>query len=792
MSVLGRKRRRDIGRQRWQFASVAVTIVLGVMMYCASYDAYQNLYASYHGTYDRLRFADVVVTGASDQFAGQVSRVAGVESVEKRIQADVPLRIGGHELVGRIVGLPDSGQPAIDRLDLVSGAFPPVGATAQVLAETHLAKTFQLATGGSVELLTARGWQELSIAGEVISAEYLWPAPSSQQLFAAPEDFGVLFVPESLVPLAAAPAVQHQVLVSYTSDADRVATDAKVRYLADAAGADDVTMQVDQPSNKALSLDLQGFEQMAWLFPAMFLFAAGLATFLLLTRVVYAQRNQIGTLRANGLSQNAVLRHYLGYGLWVGGWGSVLGVALGVPSGWAITAAYTAELGIPDTIRQLYPVTPVIGLAFGVGAGLLAAWVPARAAVRMDPAEAMRGSIPVSSGTRSLLEVLVPPLNRAPVRWRMVLRGFGRNPRRSISTVIGIVLALMLLLTSWGMLDTTEILMNKQFNQVQLEDAQVVPENGLDGSLLESLRAVPGVRVVEQVSAIDVSVSGPKGSYSTQLLAYPANTRMHAFGSAARTPQAGRIVVGAAVLDKTGVPVGGRLSVRSPSLDKRFTATIGGAVEEPLGTFVYASPATLQEALREAGTADPEDVLARGYSVAFVKFQPGVDRAKVVQDIRDLDGIATATDSRVLYALVQQYMGFFYLFIGFMLFFGGVMALALIFNTVSVNLAERSTELASMRANGMSKALIARLVTAENLILTAVGIVPGLVVGTFAASRFMGTYSSDLFIFTLHIKPSTYVYASLAMFAVTGLSLLPGIRAVGRVDIARVVRERSQ
>ena len=32
---------------------------------------------------------------------------------------------------------------------------------------------------------------------------------------------------------------------------------------------------------------------------------------------------------------------------------------------------------------------------------------------------------------------------------------------------------------------------------------------------------------------------------------------------------------------------------------------------------------------------------------------------------------------------------------------------------------------------------------------------------------------------------------ALAMFAVTGLSLIPGIRAVGRVDIARVVRERG-
>jgi len=377
------------------------------------------------------------------------------------------------------------------------------------------------------------------------------------------------------------------------------------------------------------------------------------------------------------------------------------------------------------------------------------------------------------------------------VRWLMVIRGFGRNPRRSLSTVIGIVLALMLVLTSWGMLDTTEILIDQQFNHVQLEDAQVVPEAGVDASLIEAIQRVPGVEKTEQVSALDVSLSGPRGSYSTQLFAYPSGTVMHAFAIPGGSPQRGELVAGAALIGKTGVPVGGRISVRSPSLKKQFMLPIGATVDEPLGTFVYASPETLQDAMRSAGVGDPAGVLSRAYSVVFLKLEPGVNRAKVLAQVRKLNGVATVTDSRSLYNLVQQYLGFFYIFIGFMMLFGGVMALALIFNTVSVNLAERSTELASMRANGMSRQLIARLVTAENIILTAIGIVPGLFVGTWVAAWFMGTYSSDMFVYTLHMKPTTYVFSSLAMFAFTGLSLLPGIRAVGRVDIARVVRERS-
>ena len=64
MSYLSRKRRRDVKRQRWQFIAVGATVVIGVMMFAATYDSYLNLTASYEQTYERLFFADMTITGA--------------------------------------------------------------------------------------------------------------------------------------------------------------------------------------------------------------------------------------------------------------------------------------------------------------------------------------------------------------------------------------------------------------------------------------------------------------------------------------------------------------------------------------------------------------------------------------------------------------------------------------------------------------------------------------------------------------------------------------------------------
>ena len=67
----------------------------------------------------------------------------------------------------------------------------------------------------------------------------------------------------------------------------------------------------------------------------------------------------------------------------------------------------------------------------------------------------------------------MPPLRRLPVRTRMSIRGLGRSKRRSGATVVGVVLAIVLIFASWGMIDTVQILLARQFDDIQHQDAQV-------------------------------------------------------------------------------------------------------------------------------------------------------------------------------------------------------------------------------------------------------------------------------------------------------------------------------
>ena len=103
MSTLSLKRRRDILRQKWQFIAVLVTVVLGVMMFAGSYNAYLNLGTSLEGTYDRLAMADMTVTGANEGWVDSAASIAGVADAIERQQADVPMDVGDSSFLGRIV-----------------------------------------------------------------------------------------------------------------------------------------------------------------------------------------------------------------------------------------------------------------------------------------------------------------------------------------------------------------------------------------------------------------------------------------------------------------------------------------------------------------------------------------------------------------------------------------------------------------------------------------------------------------------------------------------------------------
>lgn len=771
-------------RSRWQFLAVVVTIFLGIALYAASADAYRNLVASYDATYDRLRLGDFwEVGGDTQEFATRAEAIDGVSAASARTVLDPAMEVGRDRFEGRVIGMPADEQPAVNAVLVQEGRYLSPDDPTGVLVEQHMAAAFGISVGDRLSILGEDGWSQVTTRGVVASAEYLWPAPSAQEVLVPADSFGVVFASEALVSDLAPSGGSRQASVRYEDpNADDPALDARLASLARETGAASSYTRPQQPSVAVLQEDLDGFSQLSYLFPLLFLTAAGLATYVLLTRLVDRQRPVIGMLVANGFGRWTVFRHYAAFGLVAGVVGAVPGVLAGGALGALISRYYTGFVSVPITEIGIHPITAVVGLAFGLIAGFACSAGPAWAAARETPAAAMRGMAPQAAGRRSLLERLAPPLGRLPIRWLLVVRNLARNWRRTLYTVIGVIVALSLVLVSWGMLDSVNALIDEQ-EHVERADAIVIPTDGRAGGVIGAVRDTDGVARAEAITSLSVSLQANGRTYATTLNGYERDTQMHVFqvvGSGDEPLPSSGLYVGKALGGELGVSVGDTLTLAFPTLGTTGSAAIAGFVDEPLGTFAYS---TLDVAAELSGTGQPNQVAALD--------EAGADGSAVRDALAALPDVAAVTDPQGVVETMRSSFALFYGLVGIMLVFGSIMAFAMIFATMSVNIAERRGEIASLRAEGFGLRQLRALIGAENLVMVVMGIIPGLAVGALLGWAFLASFQSDQFAFPYAMSPLALGASAAAILIVAVLSEIPALRGIRRLDIATILRERA-
>jgi putative ABC transport system permease protein len=779
-SALQKKALRDLRRRLPQIAAIGVTVMLGVLLFVASYDSFRNVQASYDRTYVRTHFADWTVTGGDpDTIAAAARNAAGVEGVVTRTQADQPMRIGDTKLVGRVVGMPPANGHEINEIDVIAGRLPDPAGPDQIVVERHTSDTFGLSPGQRVQVFDGTAWRDVTVSGVAESPEYLWPARNRQEILGDPHAFAVLFAPETLARTLSARTTPNQTLIEMAGAATQSDRDRVIDLLRQ-AGAVDIQDRGDQPSNASLRQNFNGFRAMAIGFPAMFLSAAAIAEYVLITRLIHAERPVIGTLLALGARRGRVVRHYLWYGAVVAAVAALAGVLVGGAATSAYTNAYAAILRLPDAVIEHRISTAVIGFVLGLAAGVVGGLAPAIAAARTAPAEAMRGD--------AVYPIRVGPLTRRSARWtlipvavRMALRSLSRCRRRTAATMIACVLALVLILASAGMLTSVRAMLDIEFGWVQRQDASVlVPPGANDvGAQLQSL---PGVAVVEPAIIARVSVAANGHRYPTSLTGLEPATAMHGFRApdgTARTLPADGVLAGVALADKLGVRVGDDVTI-IPATGSAREVRLAGLVDEPLGTVLYATNAVAQS-ITNAG---PDGYLLR--------FDNDADRDRVRAATTGFTGVVAYTDANAVENQIDRFLVIFWVFAGTTLVLGALLAFAVIYVTMTVNLAEREGELATLRATGAPIRRLTATVAIENLAATLLAVPIGLAAGVGAGWLFLRSFNNDLFNLHLSVGPVVLILATGAVTAAAILSQLPAARLIKRIDVARVVRERSQ
>lgn len=790
MARLNRKLLRDLASHWAQVTAIVCVIGLGIVMFTGPLLATRDLHDSVEEIYERTRYEDFSVRmgTAPASVAADVEALAEVEAVEGRLVRDTQAFVDGHKLTARVISVPDEGRPSVNDVIVQEGRYLQDGAEDEVMVEKHLADELGLVPGSTITVSGDRREHVLKVTGVVTSPEYLRLVRSLAEYVTDPAQFGVVFVRHSQAGrMFDSPGTVNEIVA-------RVGDEKRLKAAMDAAaevlkpyGVTGLTAGADEPGAVTLSLEMQDINRIALFFSLLLLAVASLAVYITMTQIVYSQQREIGVTRAIGYGKRTISAHYMGYGIVLGAAGSALGILIGYFLSSVYAGIYSDVFGIPLLGKALHPSIVLAAVVTGLGFAVLGALVPARHAIRMKPADAMRTQAGVALGAGARKGPKTS--ERRVSSWlRIAFRNLGRNRRRTLLTWLGVVGTIALMVTSSGGKDSIDYGVDKYLNGVLKWDVAGVWPVAIGPETLEQVRSIEGVARVEPF--IDVPgrvVAGGKSS-DVQVQAYERGSLMHGEYPVAGSPAypgPGEVLLNKGIRTKLpGVKQGGFVTVTTPVGALPFK--VAGFVSEPFGGVSYVNFDYVQ-ALSARITGGPDR-----FNGVVLTVEPGASAVEVGDRLRDFPDVAQVITKSGVERIFEEVVGAIKALFVIFYVMAFAMGFAVIFSMITVNLLERSREIATIRTLGAGRSTIFSFLTVETGVVVLAALVPGVLLG-----RFLEWIIIDRLLTSDRLAPDTVIswvtvlFILIASIGVMLISELPSVRKLWKLDLARMTKERA-
>lgn len=782
--MLWRKLLRDLSLWRAQILAIALIVACGIATLVAMQSVYESLQLTQQAYYARYRFANIFasLTRAPESVGTRLRAIPGVADVRTRVVAEVTLDVPGRAeaTTVRLISIPETPQNMLNGIFLREGRYVDARANDEVLVSEAFAAANRLRIGDALTAIINRRRTDLRVVGIALSPEYVYEIRGGDFL---PDSahFGVMWMARR--PLAAAFDMAggfNDVSIALTARANAPAVMEAVDRTLRPYGGVGAYDAADQRSNRTISDELVQLRAQALIIPVIFL---GVAAFLLniaLSRLVATQREQIAILKALGIDNAALTRHYLASVVLVMAIGAAAGLAMGVYLGVLLTRIYASFYHFPLLQYRLGPLVLVTAVGVTGAAAVAGAMTALRSVVRLAPAEAMRPPSPAAYRP-TVVERL--GLGRTlSLSTRMLIRNIERKPVVSLITATAIAFAVAILVLGRYGVDAVSFLMETQFVDAMRQDVTLAFSRPLSSSARFDIGTLPGVLEVEWFRATDVRVR------------FHSVSRRAAILGLERTNGLFRVVdssVRARPLPVTGVLMSAALArilharpgdtVEMEVLEGRREirrVRIASLLEDMTGLQMYMRANQLHRLLNEDATV----------SGAYVRIDPR-QRTAFDMQVKRTPAIGFVSYRSIALDTFNRMLGqTMYISISFLIGFASAIACGVIYNAGRIALAERSRELATLRIIGFTNAEITGLFVGEQFAVTLAALPLGFLFGYGLCALMNPVYQTDLYRIPLFVLPQTYVFAAFVVVGAACASSLVLVRTIRGLDLLAVLK----
>lgn len=648
----------------------------------------------------------------------------GITAVAPTIEKRTFLRANSLRTFVQLRGGDVAAEEALQRLAVSEGRWPATGEHEVALLH-RWARANGLAPGSTLEMVTRDGFQSFTVVGLV---EERTPASAAEtfgrlaivSLVTAQESFG-MGDRVSRLAVALPPGE------STTSVAEALRTILAGPY--SVATADALLLEFSSAADQ-LVLGLAVFGAAA-------LVVGGLLVRNTVEMTVAGQRRYIGLLRAAGALREQVLLIILGQALVVGFIGSVLGIAAGaLVSNGLVAWLARGDLLLPGLFSGIFTLPPaavLLSLALGMSVTLVSALLPAWHASAIAPTEVVRPAPTdrLDGATRDRLWSVVG----LPFRWLFGPEGhlaelnLRRAPRRAFLTVFGFAASLSLLVTLALLVASARtagqervaslfpgevLVVSPVVQPPRIADAVLQEVAHAGASLLRPFSVTWGQQVLEAMSV------EPDAFARSAALPFVSGDRAVAFQ---RLSEGRSVLVPARLAQVHRLGLGDRLPLQTPegTVDFQVVGLLDGSFPsaDNLGAIVIARQ-------------DAERYFHRdGFTLLALSPAPGQDAqvlAAAARPVAEQYGMEAVSIDTIRLG-VEQAVGELLVLFGSLASIGLLVAALGVANTMAVNVAERARELGVLRALGLTRGQVQRMVLAEAAMMGLLGGVLGAVAG---------------------------------------------------------------
>ncbi len=780
---------RDIRQMKIRMSIISLMVAAGVGIYAGGFMSLQTLLHTRDTLCQDLNLADlrVNITPADPSELPPLDDIAGIDRYEKRliIPGGIELK-DGSPLVSLIFYMDPTRHPGVNDIRILEGSYFDPEDPHGVIIERFLADIHGYRVGDTITLNPYTFPVDVTVVGIGLTPECLIPTIDPMAFLPMKGSLGIIFAPFGLIEEFFGYPLSNDFSFIYEEGVTEETVKQDILAALTPLGLENITPKKDEFAYKYLN---ETIKQYGVFFPsALMVFGVivFLVTLITANRLIISQRKEIGALRALGYRRGEVVFSYLLIAVIL----SLFGVLIGVPFSYLVNLLFASQfanaVGLPYIIPKVVVryigeggvmMGAVVVAAFFTSLFLLMRLTPQQI-IREDRGEAFVGLPRIVSGIGRILGPVFRP--GMPLRFglRNLFRRFGLTSATAASVALAVGLAACFSLV----LDSFEVLSEELMSRGRW-DAIALLRNPLPYDEAEEIRRTDGIDDVSfGVRGFGQLVIDGEGQYF-RLIGHPSKglkmlemNLVHGRWFQSENEKGIILNKNWFYEERLTLELGQTVEVRAG--ERKEHLKIVGLLNEPgMGT-AFISFQTAQEILGMEGKVN-DMVASINRPVEEVKRNlyrhEGMGHIMTRADFEEASDQYTA----IIHSIIYVAQG---LSIGIAIFF--------LFGSVMLNILERDTEYATLRAIGYGRQLISKIVLTELMSEGGAGVLISFPIA-ISLAFFLNHQMSKVFMDIPNVVTwADLIIIGLLTLLIIPLAILPGLRYIFQLNIPEMIRKK--